>query len=161
MGISQIPTTAGTDKWVEIASSSPTSGSTVSFTSIPEYKDLRIQAFNVNLSGNSVVDLRFNNDSGTSYAWNIGYDESNTYRFQESPGTTQIRLTTGLRPLAFNCTIEGANEACKNVTTWNVMSTDSGQGNGLWFSTATINQIDLIIGGVTYSSGTIKLFGRN
>ena len=160
MGISKL---GQIGKWVEIASSSPTSGTTVSFTSVPKYKDLRIQAFNLNASTLASFSLRFNNDSTTNYAWNMGYDNGTRYIFEESAATTRIQLTNGNIPATFNSTIEGADEACKNVTTWNVMSSDSGVANGLWFNTDTIDRVDLTIltGPATFSSGTIKLFGRN
>lgn len=59
----------GSNKWVELATSSPTSGSTVTFSSLASYRDYRIEWFDLTNVGGQPFAIRFNNDSGTNYAY--------------------------------------------------------------------------------------------
>lgn len=53
-----------TDNWQLISSTSPTSGTSVSFTSISGYKTLMMSFKGITTAANSYMIVRFNNDSG-------------------------------------------------------------------------------------------------
>lgn len=159
-----ISTLAGGDKWTEIASSSPTSGSTVSFTSIPEYKDLAVLAYNINNGGTATaLTIRFNNDSGNNYSRNILWWRNITGGGMEvtgSPITTSIYATRETtQPTGFQLLIENANSPLKTIRGI-PYDLNGFETNGSWHSSDAINRID-VISSATYSAGTIKLYGRN
>jgi len=65
------------DVWVQIGSTqTPTSGSAVTFSSIPAVKKLRLIISNVTLTASGALDLTLNNDTSAlyniSYLWNNG-----------------------------------------------------------------------------------------
>jgi hypothetical protein len=160
MAISKL---GASNKWVEIASSSPTSGTTVSFTSIPEYKDLAILAYNINNGGSSTgLSVRFNNDTGNNYSKNLIYQNSSTsvLNIISTAATSSLYGTHSASvPVAIQLVIEGANSGLKQIS--GIMFDTYGyEHNGLWHSADVINRID-VISTATYSAGTIKLFGRN
>ncbi|NDB67550.1 MAG: hypothetical protein EB015_05985 [Methylocystaceae bacterium] len=160
MAISKL---GASNKWVEIASSSPTSGTTVSFTSIPEYKDLAILAYNINNGGSSTaLSVRFNNDTGSNYTKNVIYQNSGTQvlNIATSPSTTSLYGTYSANvPVAMQLVIEGANSGFKQIF-GKIFDYSGYESIGLWHSADVINRID-VISSVSYSAGTIKLFGRN
>lgn len=149
------------DKWVEIATSSPTSGTTVSFTSVPEYKDLAVFAYNINNGGSSTsLTVRFNNDTGSNYSRNVLYDTGTTTEILSTAATTAVYGTReGTAPAAFQLIIEGANSPFKKIN-GAIYDVTGFETNGAWHSANVINQVD-VISSATYSAGTIKLFGRN
>lgn len=159
-----ISTLAGGDKWTEIASSSPTSGSTVSFTSIPEYKDLAVLAYNINNGGtNTALTIRFNDDSGSNYARNILWWHNVTGGGMKVTGSAIASSIYGTQestqPTGFQLLIENANSPLKTIR--GIPYDNTGfETNGSWQSSDAINRID-IISSATYSAGTIKLYGRN
>lgn len=151
-----ISTLVGSNKWIEIATSSPTSGSTVSFTSIPEYKDLLIQGFNVE-AGNNLV-TRFNNDTASNYAWVRDTDQFSL--------TTSIQLTRGNVDQCFQLKILDANSGPKiiDIFSGSVASAVPFRSNyqAIWNDSSVINQIDIIVSSTgSFTSGSIKLYGRN
>jgi hypothetical protein len=148
MGATTIP--AGTTApWVELATSSPTSGLTVSFTSIAEYANLRIEFLALaTTSSTQPYRIRFNNDSGSSYSYNSGNSGSsnaNATEIQTNGRFTQI-------------TIEDANGVSKRITG----ASSNGSLVAVWNSQSVIDRIDVLTidGTVSYSSGTIKIYGR-
>jgi hypothetical protein len=148
MGSTQIPAIT---PWLELATSSPTSGLSVSFTSIPEYRNLRIEFLALaTTSSTSPYRIRFNNDSGSSYSYNSGansgVNSANGTEIQTNGRFTQI-------------TIEDANGVSKRIT--GASSTNSLVA--VWNSQSVIDRIDVLTidGSTTYVSGTIKIYGRN
>jgi hypothetical protein len=65
------------DNWQLISSSSPTSGTSVSFTSIAGYKTLMLAFKGVTTAANSFMIVRFNNDSSSgNYNSGVGNETS-------------------------------------------------------------------------------------
>lgn len=161
MAISRLGTSGN---WVELATSSPTSGSTVTFSSLPEYRYYKISYFDMDTSStSSVFNLRLNNDSGSNYAY-ISIMDTDV----SSDGvTTAIRLGLGSGGSAINHSgvilIEDANQPIKEIDFWHAGSNgDANNGKGFWNNTAKIDRVDfLLTGGPTFSSGTVKIYGRN
>lgn len=157
-----INTLASTQKWVELATSSPTSGSTVTFSSLNEYANYKISYFNCT-SSNTQLTVILNNDTGNSYSW-ISYKDSGTVT---SDGLdTAIRLGN-LGSGSTNAgsgviTILDANQLIKNITYFHCGVEDANNGQGYWNSQSAINRIDLTLtDAATFSGGTIKVYGRN
>ena len=151
------------NKWIEIASSSPTSGTTVSFTSVPEYKDLYVLAYGINNAGTTAqLTVRLNNDTGNNYSRNVLFFYSNTSRMEiaNSSNSSSLYGTREVQaPAGFSMLIEGSNSPLKKIT--GVPYDGYGfETNGAWHSADVINRID-VISTATFSAGTIKLFGRN
>ena len=148
MGSTQIPAIT---PWLELASSSPTSGLTVSFTSIPEYRNLRIEFLALaTTSPTQPYRIRFNNDSGSSYSYNSGANS----------GTSSSNATEIQSPGRFTqITIEDANGISKKITG----ASSANLLVAVWNSQSVINRIDILTidGSTTYVSGTIKIYGRN
>lgn len=148
MGSTQIPAIT---PWLELASSSPTSGLSVSFTSIPEYRNLRIEFLALATTASTQpYRIRFNNDSGSSYSYNsgtnAGVSSGNATEIQTNGRFTQI-------------TIEDANGVSKRITGASLTNLLV----AVWNSQSVINRIDILTvdGTVSYVSGTIKIYGRN
>lgn len=138
---------ATSQKWVELATSSPTSGTSVSFTSIPEYKNYRIQWFGLANSSTGNYQIRFNNDSATNYAFNNANGPT-------SNGTTYITI----EPSAVQLTISQANEISKTIEGF---TGTQGTVKGFWNNQSTIDRIDVTLSTGTFTAGTIKIFGKN
>lgn len=145
MAISKL---GGAGKWVELATSSPTSGSTVTFSSLPSYKDYRIEWFGLTNSGGQPFAVRFNNDNGTNYAyWRS--DQSDSAASAQIYGTSEQMQVDVLDADSISKTIQG----------W---GGTEGEIKGFWNNQTAINRIDIIAAsGATYTAGTIKIYGRN
>lgn len=155
--------TGSSNKWIEIASSSPTSGTTVSFTSVPEYKDLYVLAYGINNAGTATqLTVRFNNDTGNNYSRNVLFYSAGTSRMEvvSVSNSSQVYGTSlSWSPANFSMLIEGSNSPLKKIT--GVPYDGYGfETNGAWHSTDIITRVD-VISTVAFSAGTIKLFGRN
>lgn len=145
MAISKL---GGANKWVELATSSPTSGSTVTFSSLPSYKDYRIEWFGLTNSGGQPFAVRFNNDSGSNYAYLRSGQSSSAASAQIYGSGSQIQVT-----------IFDADSISKTIEGW---GGTEGEIKGFWNNQTAINRIDIIVpGSYTYTAGTIKIYGRN
>ena len=147
MGISSI---GAFDKWVELATSTPTSGSTVTFSSLASYRDYRIQWFgltNTAPAGQPFA-VRFNNDSGTNYAYWRSDQNDSASTSSIFGNTSQIQIDI-LDADSVSKTIQGFGGS-------------EGEIKAFWNDSTAINRIDVICqGGSTYNAGTIKIYGRN
>ena len=157
-------------RWTEIASTSPTSGSSISFTSIPSYKELVLRWNGIVLAtAAGQISITFNNDTGTNYA-------STSLANNSTPVTrTMFSTTTAIiagffktvDPVSGYLKIDGANDIFKEVLFINANGTvDSDQqgralGQGMWSEATTINRIDVTLSAGTFSSGNFKLYGRD
>lgn len=153
-----------TQKWAELATSSPTSGSSVTFSSLTEYSNYKVSYFNANSSAGATLTLTLNNDTTSSYSW-IAHKDSGTV---SSDGLdTSIRLgdlgsggsaTAGSGVI----TILDANQLIKNISYFHSGNEDANNGQGYWNDQSVINRIDFTLsGGATFTGGTIKVYGRN
>jgi hypothetical protein len=163
MGAIQIPQPSTI--WVELDTSSPTSGSSVSFTSLAEYRNYKLYYFDVDASSSVVgFTVTFNGDTTSNYAYISTIDAA-----QNSNGVdSSIKLGAGGGAQATNhsgtLTVLGANQVTKDITFWHAAanSQDSNSGRASWNSSSLINRIDLVLtGSVTFSSGTVKVYGSN
>jgi hypothetical protein len=150
MGSTQIPADS---PWLELATASPTSGLTVSFTSLPEYKNYRIQWFGLTRNASSSnTGVRFNSDSGSNYAQESDgiYSEAETY------------ISLGSQPQSLQMDIQGANEITKTIKGFTGFS-NVADFNALWNNQSKITSIDIVLVGtaVGFTGGTIKIFGKN
>ena len=76
MAVGTVSSVSG-DVWQLISSSSPTSGTSVSFTSIAGYKTLMLAFKGVTTAANSYMIVRFNNNSSAgSYSAGVGNETS-------------------------------------------------------------------------------------
>lgn len=159
MGASIIPapSVAGRN-WVEIASSTPTGVSTVSFTSLASYNYYRVTYYG-DLSTNSWLYMRLNN-SATNYASTIisGYGNWNSVTGTVSSftfGGTNIGIAQSLMITLDNTS--GLTTATGTVYSGVGMNSFE----GAWFTKEQINRIDLTTITGNFSSGTIKVYGSN
>lgn len=148
-------------KWVELASANPTSGTTVTFSSLPQYKTYKIAYFNLDLSTGDIIQLTINNDTGNNYAYARQIDSGDT----SSAGvSTSILLGTVATDGTGIITIDDANDLIKDISWFHAVtfpSLDSVISKGFWNSQNVINRFDISTSTATFSSGTIKVYGRN
>lgn len=175
MGISQVPISTGNRKWTEIATSTPANTTaTLSFTSIPTtYYYLLIRFDQLLTNGDTSPLIRFNSDTGNNYAsYNMDSGSSNSVngaKLLPYPRTTGINIGIWNQSSSYNSgkiLIEGANDIWKEISYTNIPTVAAGYGSfkstGQWTGTAAITQIDIPVGGGTYSgSGTFRLLGSN
>lgn len=167
-----ISTLGGRNKWVEIATSSPTSGTSVSFTSIPEYGRLQLVWFGLdtNTSNAAAFYATFNNDTGSNYAYGKLVENSTPLtRLITTPSDTNISfggLFTASKASG-KLLIEQSNEIFKTISFSHfagVINNDQPSsliGDAIWNSSSAVNRIDLTISAGTFKSGSIKLYGSN
>lgn len=145
MAISKL---GGAGKWVELATSSPTSGSTVTFSSLPSYKDYRIEWFGLTNTLGQPFAVRFNNDSGTNYAY---------WRSDQSDSTASAQILGTSEQMQVD--VLDADSISKTIQGW---GGTEGEIKGFWNNQTAINRIDIIAASsATYTTGTIKIYGRN
>jgi len=164
MGYTAIP---GGDIWLQIGTTqTPTSGSTVSFTSIPPVKKLRLIADRIALTAAGVLDITLNNDSGQTYSQTYqGYN--GTQMFSQALQTTFIDTARGSAAsgLLIDYVIEYANQACPKSITGMSGSTTAGSNyypiQINYNSTAAINRVDFTTGSTfnATNTGTIAIYG--
>jgi hypothetical protein len=149
MGSTTIPAVT---PWLELGTASPTTGSVVTFTSIPEYNNYRMQWFGINQSGpGSNYGIRFNGDSGTNYA-------TAASGFINNPDTSII-IDNNTGELQMD--IKEANEITKRIDGFSG-ETNTGSFKALWNNQSKITEISVtLLTSGTFSSGTIKIFGKN
>lgn len=145
MAISKL---GGANKWVELATSSPTSGSTVTFSSLPSYKDYRIEWFGLTNSGGQPFAVRFNNDSGTNYAY---------WRSDQNDSAASAQIFGSSAQMQID--VLDADSISKTIEGW---GGTEGEIKGFWNNQTAIDRIDIIAASsATYTAGTIKIYGRN
>lgn len=155
----------GRGRWSELGTSSPTSGTVVTFSSLPQHSEYKIAYFNIDTSSTSVrFDLTINNDTGSNYAFASLIDGS----ILSSGVDTKIILGDGNGSVSSNhsgvVTINDANELIKQITYWHALGTggiDVNNGQGFWNSQSVINRFDITLSTGFFNSGTFKVYGRN
>lgn len=160
MGIQTVPTPSTVSKWAEIATASPTTGTTVTFSSIPEYKDLKLELIKVTTVATTQWRWRINNDTGVNYAQSYlirgtqadyGGSANQSFFALNNPNQNTDMVSGEIL-------IENANQVSKTITGWRQ---DLYNFGSFWFSQSIVNQLDIIITSSSFSGGTIKLYGRN
>ena len=155
-----------------IATSTPTSGSSITFSAIPStYKHLQIRV-NSRFSGTDErIDLRFNSDTGSNYAyhWLTG-DGSAASASGASTQTSALGVAyaTGTANIAAAAIIDihdyASTSKAKTIRSANAWDTNgSGRmrlSSGLWTSTSAVSSITLTLNSGTFATGTtIALYG--
>ena len=142
----------GFETWTEVATSSPTSGSSVTLSSLPAASKLRIVGFNLTASSSAGLGLTINNDTTTSY----------TYAYDTTGDTTNSEISLGVTATRFSfvLTFDPANQAIyKNGIGFSANTSDTRNNfNVLWANTAVIDRFDLTLSAGTFTAGTIKVF---
>lgn len=155
-----------------IATATPTSGTTVTFSSIPStYKALQIR---VNIIDNSVPALLVQLNGATSYAIHALRADGGTVSATGNTAQTYIygastwTQPSTLRPLVGIIDIQDYASTSKNKTVRILSGQNNNAGataeeiklsSGLWISTSAVNSVSIITSGA-YSSGTsIALYG--
>lgn len=167
---------ASTSSYESIASTSPTSGTSITFSSIPStYKHLQIR-YSIITDAYSDIRIRFNGDTGSNYTSHILWGRDNG-----SVGAEGYTATTS--GLIYSNNIEGTTNTYPNVgiidiidyadtSKYKTVRTLAGDDNNnqinprsmvqlssnAWLSTTAINSITILTG--TYATGTtISLYG--
>lgn len=159
-----------------IATVTPTSGSTVSFTSIPgTYKSLQIRFSYLGSAGGGNILSRFNSDTAANYSqhrlWGNGSsaqasgtaNTASCYAGDVAYGGGTTQPCTGI------LNILDYAAGTKYATTSFISGNDSNGGgsitlgSGSWRNTAAITSITLTLSGDTFSSSgsTFALYGIN
>lgn len=152
MAISRI---GGSTNWVELGTSSPTTGASVSFTSLAEYKNYKLYFFDIAASTTYNLQLRINNDTGNNY--------SSTNNANSTPSFIRLNGPAGsTQKMDGEIFINDANQISKKITFWSRGDNNTANNhNALWTGQAVINRVDLLLDAGNFTQGTIKIFGRN
>lgn len=144
-------------KWVELATSSPTTGTTVTLSSLAEYDKYRIVC--LGLSASAAVTWRINNDSGNNY-----YLATNETSWINNRNSTTNSFNITNTNLTCDIIVDSANDAVfKSITGWAAQpgnNTSAWEVAAIWSNTATIDRFDFITSGA-FSSGSITIYGAN
>ena len=148
------------DNWQLVATNTPTSGTSTSFTSLTGYRKYRVIWSALTFSGSAVAMLRFNSDSNNNY---IG--AASGYGTSSSEGWSTAAIvagTAGTTHYGF-IDVEDADKTFpkKMQGAWD--NQDIGVGdvlNGVYIGSNAITSITLLdSSGNTISSGTVYLYG--
>jgi hypothetical protein len=155
------------DVWVQIGTTqTPTSGSSVSFTSIPAVKKLRLVVQNIALTTAGSLDITINND--TSSIYNQSYLNYNgTATLTAALNTVAIDTTrqAGASAHIQDFIIDYANQACpKLITGFGSNNGTSSNHYGIvanYNSTAVVNRVDFTTANTfnATNTGTIAIYG--
>jgi hypothetical protein len=176
MGASTIPATNGAPitSWVQLATSSPTSGATVSFTSLSSYKQYRVVMSNVGVNtGNPTLSMTLNNTaSNYSYALPFYNQASSLYQNVGINNSSSININAGT---TFNTSYYGftseividfSNQSTPKSIRYSMASSTIATNSyvdawAIWNNTATVDRIDFSLSSNSFASGTITVFGSN
>jgi hypothetical protein len=174
LGIMASSITGGlvTSSFESIATSSPTSGTAITFSSIAgTYKSLQLRFNILTTAGNSIT-MRFNGDTGTNYIWHAIYGDGTTaYAGTGGTGGTNILLMGTNTGTVATYSNVGIVDIIDYASTTKFKTSKAFTGNdknaasaeidllsGLWRSTAAITSLTITTG--TFASGsTIALYG--
>lgn len=158
MGISQVPAPSFNRNWVEIATSTPTGVSTVSFTSLTAYNFYKITYVGTLVSTGSFY-MTLNN-STSNYIHTAVYDTGSRLTGVGSQTSFDFRNSASSSSNSIMITLDNTS----GLTT--ATGTVYGGGRfynsfeGSWNTKEQINRIDLVAD-ANYSTGTIKIYGSN
>lgn len=166
MSVASIPPIgAGSDKWVEI-SSTTASGSTVTFSSISGYRKLAILVESATTDANGTFNIRLNGDTASNY-WSYKQisDGISTYYAKMSqatgiqPATSQTK-SSGVS--AFIMIDNTDSSTIKNISGWVGSDLSALYMNllpgSVYKGSATISSVS-IVSNSTFNGGTITLYG--
>lgn len=160
MAISKL---GGSNKWVQIATSSPTSGSTVSFTSISEYNELCVIYKQLKSTGaGQTLSFRLNNDSTSGNYARIGIASNGEPAPAASEDGCFLGGLDGTLPVSGIIKIKTPTQLVKEIEYSHISSIGAliYNSNGLYFPDTAIDRIDFYTAGA-FASGKITVYGRN
>ena len=155
-----------------IATATPTSGTSVVFSNIPQgYKHLQVRMTG-RASANSEYQIRLNGDSGSNYAWNRLYGDNNGPNAAAVASATHV-ITGNAQSdaseagyMIVDVAEYSSTTKTKTITSfygWNAGSTNFriGQFSGMWNNTAAVTSVTIVItSGANFVSGnSIALYG--
>lgn len=158
-----------------IATATPTSGSTVTFSSIPStYKHLQLRMNIMGVAGSNIYYRLNGNSSTTSYTWHVlegdGTSASATagttdgfslLNFNTSKPSTTAPFVSVLDILDYASTTK--NKTGRSITGSNINTTSAAYGvtlgSGLWINTSAITSITITGSGVFATGTSIALYG--
>jgi len=159
MAVGQVSSLTG-DNWQLIATNTPTSGTSTSFTSLSGYKKFRLIWSALTFGGSASLLCRFNSDSTDSY---IGAAVGHSASTSEAWSTAAI-LDGQSNTVHYGfIDIEDADKTFpkKMQGAWGNQSTGLGDiSNGIYIGSSAITSIVITDGsGNTISAGTVYLYG--
>jgi hypothetical protein len=135
------------DNWQLISSSSPTSGTSVSFTSIAGYKTLMLAFKGVTTAANSFMIVRFNNDS-SSGSYSAGSGSESSMILSTNTGTRGGAIVVYDADKTVPHKIEKSNYDATHLP------------SGFYTDPVAITRIDLISReSEAFTAGTVYLYG--
>ena len=150
----------GGDEWQLIATNTPTSGTSTSFTNISGYSKLRLIWNTLTFAADAMLICRFNSDSGQNYIGAASGFGANT---SESWSTAVALNGNNAGPYAGYLDIEDANKTFpkKLQGVWSFRTGTYGDTlNGIYIGSSAITSISLSDeSSNTISSGTVYLYG--
>lgn len=160
MATGQVSSLTG-DNWQLIATNTPTSGTSTSFTSISGYSKLRLICSNLAFGGSSAQLLcRFNSDSGSNY---IGAASGYSSATSEAWSTAATLVGGANTNHYIFIDIENVDKTFpKRIQgVWGDQSTGIGDViNGIYIGSSAITSITLLdSSGNTIAGGTVYLYG--
>lgn len=162
MGFTAIPSG---DIWVQIGTTqTPTTGSSVSFTSIPAVKKLRLVIQNITTTANGSIDITLNNDASALYNYSYFYNTT-TPQVRAITADTKIRTaqSAGSTGHVADYIIDYSSQSMpKVVTGWggnNLQAVIQNVGN--YNSTSIVNRLDVVTTNTfaAGNTGTIAIYG--
>jgi hypothetical protein len=166
MGSSQVPalTSSGTsDNYVLISSVSPVAAaSTVSFTSISGYRKLMFKATATTLATGGTLNLTFNGDTGTNYAY-AKVNGTSTMDNAQTQVATSIALGTSNNTVnpGLLLEIDGITSTGPKTFTGfgNTGGVTTASINGAYIATAALTTVTWTTTTTFSGAGTVALYG--
>jgi len=153
--------------WVQIGTTqTPITGSSVSFTSIPAVKKLRLVVQNVSLTTAGSLDITINNDTSSIYnQTQINYNGTSTVVNGTLNAAIDTTRAAGASAHIQDFIIDYANQACPKLITGFGSNNGSNPANyGIvtnYNSTTVVNRVDFVTANTfnATNTGTIAIYG--
>ena len=170
MGATQIPAASVNDKWVQIATSSPTTGAQVSFTSIAGYKKLYLLCEQLTNATSGSYTVTINNDTAANYYNRYLQTSSNTPNFSATGSTSAARnniiagYVAAAGATSSHIIIDNADSSTIKEITGSFSQSSNANSDLVYLSgtiykgSATVSSVQ-INGAGNFTAGTITLYG--
>lgn len=155
-----------------IATVTATSGTTVTFSSIPStYQHLQIRYYGARSGGPGQLNLRFNSDAANNYAYHRLRGDGSTASATGGASSSRLQLLNAVQDSSNAYKASGIIDihdyastskakTVRNLSGWDGNGTGLiVLGSGLWTSTAAISTITFDILGDTFDTTQFSLYG--
>lgn len=164
MAVTTFPDSAGYD-WNLISSTTPSgAASTVTFSSIPAYKNLRVIYSNLTSSGTALsLTLTFNG-STAGYSWSYFDTSTSTTQGRQSGNDTSIGILkppSTVQAVAGDIIVQSTNLTIPKTIGTGSWGTTAKDIRGTWANSATVTSLTLTGNTTLLATGTIYLYGSN